>query len=79
MGTMAEIDSSFDSRLESMPPLHLYCARREDWQNLFAGLLHDERQRFMPHDPLPENSRDGYAPPRVICIGGQLIYVYPPR
>ncbi len=62
-----------------MPPLHLYCARKEDWRNLFVGLLHDERQRFMPSDPLPENQRDGYAPPMVLCLGGQRIYVYPPR
>lgn len=76
---MAEIDEHYDARLESMPPLHLYCARQEDWNNLFLGLLHDERQRFMPSDPLPGNHSDGYAPPMVLGIGGQRIYVYPPR
>lgn len=76
---MAEIDRDFDERLVSMPPLHLYCARKEDWQNLFLGLLHDERQRFTPSDQLPENAKDGYARPMVLGIGGQRIYVYPPR
>lgn len=70
---------SFRNILASMPTLHLYCARKEDWKTLFTGLLHDERQRFVPDDALPENCSAGYAPPMVLDFGGQRIYVYPPR
>jgi hypothetical protein len=65
--------------LEKFPALHLYCARKEDWKNLFAGLLHDGRHRFKPSESeiLPENY--GYAAPMILDIGGQRIYVYPPR
>lgn len=64
--------------LKTIQPLHLYCARMEDWRVLFTGLLHDERQRFTPakDEQLPN---DGYAPPMALDFYGQTVYVYPPR
>ena len=65
--------------LEELPPIHLYCARREDMQTLCSGLLHDDRQRFYPEDALPSNANDGYGPPLVLDVHGQRLYIYPPR
>jgi hypothetical protein len=57
--------------------LHLRCERQEDWNNLFRGLLHDERQRFQP-DKAEQLPNDGYHPPMVLNVYGQTVYVYPP-
>lgn len=75
---MPSDDQVLRSILESLSPMHLRCERKEDWNTLFAGLLHDYRQRFTPDakDVLPNA---GYQPPLVLDLYGQAIYVYPPR
>ena len=64
--------------LEDMPAMHLRCERKEDWDTMMQGLLHDERQRFTP-EPKEIIDNEGYRDPMVLGVYGQLIYVYPPR